>query len=147
MVSVSRRASRPHFGHLVRQKSGLSPSGLYSRFFQKVLHDAGRTEATEPFARLFTQGMIRRGGLVMAKSKGNGVAPDDLVSRDGANAARIYEMFIGPPDEDVEWSDAAIAGPVRFLQHVWRLVESPDSFQVTGSDASATVLQIGRAHV
>jgi len=118
---------------------------LYSRFFQKVLHDAERAEATEPFARLFTQGMIRRGGQVMAKSKGNGVAPDDLVARDGADAARVYEMFIGPPDEDVEWSDSAIAGPVRFLQHVWRLVDSPDSFQVTGSDASADVLR-RRAH-
>jgi leucyl-tRNA synthetase len=77
----------------------------------------------------------------MAKSKGNGVAPDDLVERDGADAARVYEMFIGPPDEDVEWSDAAIAGPVRFLQHVWRLVESPDSFAATGSDASSDVLR------
>jgi len=114
---------------------------LYSRFFQKVLHDAGKVEATEPFARLFTQGMIKRGGMVMSKSKGNGVAPDDLAARDGADAARIYEMFIGPPDEDVEWSDAAIAGPVRFLQHVWRLVDSPDSFQVTGSDGSAEVLR------
>jgi leucyl-tRNA synthetase len=81
----------------------------------------------------------------MSKSKGNGVAPDDLVARDGADAARIYELFIGPPDEDAEWSDAAIAGPVRFLQHVWRLVESPDSFQVTGSDASMDVLR-RRAH-
>jgi leucyl-tRNA synthetase len=106
-----------------------------------VLHDAGKVEATEPFARLFTQGMIKRGGMVMSKSKGNGVAPDDLAARDGADAARIYEMFIGPPDEDVEWSDAAIAGPVRFLQHVWRLVDSPDSFQVTGSDGSAEVLR------
>jgi leucyl-tRNA synthetase len=113
---------------------------LYSRFFQKVLHDAGRLEATEPFTRLFTQGMIKRGGMVMSKSKGNGVAPDDLVDRDGADAARIYELFIGPPDEDAEWSDAAIAGPVRFLQHVWRLVEAPESFAVTGSDASAAVL-------
>jgi leucyl-tRNA synthetase len=106
---------------------------LYSRFFQKVLYDAGRVDTSEPFSRLFTQGMIRRGGQVMAKSKGNGVAPDDLVARDGADAARIYEMFIGPPDEDVEWSDAAIAGPVRFLQLVWRLVESPDSFQAAAS--------------
>jgi leucyl-tRNA synthetase len=115
---------------------------LYSRFFQKVLHDAGRAEATEPFARLFTQGMIRRGGMVMGKSKGNGVAPDDLVERDGADAARVYEMFIGPPDEDVEWSDAAIAGPVRFLQHVWRLVVSPDSFAASGGSAvSADVLR------
>jgi len=79
--------------------------------------------------------------MVMSKSKGNGVAPDDLVAQDGADAARIYELFIGPPDEDAEWSDAAIAGPVRFLQHVWRLVESPESFPVTGSDASAAVLR------
>jgi leucyl-tRNA synthetase len=113
---------------------------LYSRFFQKFLHDAGLLEATEPFTRLFTQGMIKRGGMVMSKSKGNGVAPDDLVERDGADAARIYELFIGPPDEDAEWSDAAIAGPVRFLQHVWRLVAAPESFAVTGSDASAAVL-------
>jgi leucyl-tRNA synthetase len=114
---------------------------LYSRFFQKVLHDAGRADATEPFTRLFTQGMIKRGGMVMSKSKGNGVAPDDLVERDGADAARVYEMFIGPPDEDAEWSDAAIAGPVRFLQHVWRLVESPDSFDATGPDVSGAVLR------
>ena len=118
---------------------------LYSRFFQKVLQDAGKLEATEPFEKLFTQGMIRRGGQVMSKSKGNGVAPDELVARDGADAARVYEMFIGPPDEDAEWSDAAIAGPVRFLQQVWRLVDAPDSFLVTGSDASAEVLR-RRAH-
>ena len=114
---------------------------LYSRFFQKVLHDVGRLEHIEPFTRLFTQGMIKRGGMVMSKSKGNGVAPDDLVARDGADGARIYELFIGPPDEDAEWSDAAIAGPVRFLQQVWRLVESPESFAVTRSDASADVLR------
>jgi leucyl-tRNA synthetase len=114
---------------------------LYSRFFQKVLHDAGRVEAIEPFGRLFTQGMIRRGGMVMAKSKGNGVAPDDLVEQYGADAARVYELFIGPPDEDAEWSDAAIAGPVRFLQQVWRLVDSPDSFPATSSDASVDVLR------
>jgi leucyl-tRNA synthetase len=114
---------------------------LYSRFFQKALHDAGLLDHIEPVTRLFTQGMIKRGGMVMSKSKGNGVAPDDLVSKDGADAARIYEMFIGPPDEDAEWSDAAIAGPVRFLQHVWRLVESPDSYPVTGSDASVAVLR------
>src|SRR4029077_13339041 len=115
----------------------------YSGFVQKVWRDGARAETTEPFANLFTQGMIRRGGLVMAKSKGNGVAPDDLVARDGAGAARIYEMFIGPPDEDAEWSDAAIAGPVRFLQHVWRLVEAPESFAITGSEAYAAHLRGG----
>ncbi len=100
---------------------------LYSRFFQKVLHDAGMLEPVEPFMRLFTQGMIKRHGEVMAKSKGNGVAPDDLVRREGADAGRIYEMFIGPPADDSEWSDVAIQGPVRFLHRVWRLVLEPES--------------------
>jgi leucyl-tRNA synthetase len=100
---------------------------LYSRFFVKVLHDAGLVDAIEPFMRLFTQGMVTRGGTAMSKSAGNGVAPDDLVVREGADAARVYEMFIGPPGEDAEWTDEAIAGPVRFLQKVWRLVLEPES--------------------
>jgi len=114
---------------------------LYSRFFQKVLHDAGMVEAIEPFERLFTQGMVMRGGQVMSKSRGNGVAPDDLVAREGADAGRIYEMFIGPPDEDAEWTDEAVAGPVRFLQRVWRLAAEPDVVPVTGSGASGADLR------
>ncbi len=104
---------------------------LYSRFFEKVLHDAGMVEPVEPFLRLFTQGMVKRNGQVMSKSLGNGVAPDDLVKREGADAGRIYEMFIGPPDEDAEWTDSAVAGPVRFLHRVWRLVLEPESIERT----------------
>jgi leucyl-tRNA synthetase len=104
---------------------------LYSRFFQKVLHDADMAESVEPFTRLFTQGMVTRGGQAMSKSLGNGVAPDNLVAREGADAGRIYEMFIGPPDEDAEWTDEAVAGPVRFLQRVWRLVLDPETVPVT----------------
>jgi leucyl-tRNA synthetase len=114
---------------------------LYSRFFQKVLHDAGMIDPVEPFTRLFTQGMVTRGGQVMSKSRGNGVAPDDLVAREGADAGRIYEMFIGPPDEDAEWTDEAIAGPVRFLQRVWRLALDPESVPVTGSGADPAALR------
>jgi len=114
---------------------------LYSRFFQKVLHDAGLVEAVEPFARLFTQGMVTRGGQVMSKSLGNGVAPDDLVVREGADAGRIYEMFIGPPNEDAEWTDEAVAGPVRFLQKVWRLTLDPDTIAATGTGARAVDLR------
>jgi leucyl-tRNA synthetase len=114
---------------------------LYSRFFQKVLHDAGMAEAIEPFTRLFTQGMVTRGGQAMSKSLGNGVAPDDLVAREGADAGRIYEMFIGPPDEDAEWTDEAVAGPVRFLQRVWRLAMDPDTVAVTGSGATNVELR------
>jgi leucyl-tRNA synthetase len=95
---------------------------LYSRFFEKVLCDAGMVAAAEPFSRLFTQGMVTRGGQVMSKSRGNGIAPDDLVAGVGADAGRVYEMFIGPPEDDSEWTDEAIAGPVRFLHKVWWLV-------------------------
>jgi leucyl-tRNA synthetase len=114
---------------------------LYSRFFQKVLHDAGMADAVEPFTRLFTQGMVTRGGQAMSKSLGNGVAPDDLVAREGADAGRVYEMFIGPPDEDAEWTDEAVAGPVRFLQRVWRLVLDPDAVPATGAGATVAALR------
>src|SRR5438034_835069 len=95
---------------------------LYSRFFTKVLYDAGLVAYTEPFMRLFNQGMVKRFGQVMSKSLGNGVSIDELAGAQGADAGRIYEMFIGPPEEDVEWTDAGLNGVVKFLQRVWRLV-------------------------
>ena len=109
-------------------------------FFIKVLHDAGMVEATEPFVRLFNQGMVKRFGQVMSKSAGNGVSPDELVAKQGADAGRVYEMFIGPPEEDVEWTDAGLNGVARFLQRVWRLVVEPTSIAVEGGGADATVL-------
>ena len=114
---------------------------LYSRFFQKVLHDAGLVEAQEPFKRLFTQGMVKRFGQVMSKSRGNGVSPDELVSKQGADAGRVYEMFIGPPEDDVEWSDEGISGVVRFLHRAWRLALEPESFPVDGDGADAALLR------
>jgi leucyl-tRNA synthetase len=110
---------------------------LYSRFFTKVLHDAGMLEASEPFTRLFNQGMVKRFGQVMSKSLGNGVSPDELVAEQGADAGRIYEMFIGPPEEDVEWNDSGLNGVVRFLQRVWRLVLEPASIVEEGGSGSA----------
>jgi len=111
---------------------------LYSRFFTKVLHDAGMVEADEPFMRLFNQGMVKRFGQVMSKSAGNGVSPDELVSKQGADAGRIYEMFIGPPEEDVEWIESGLNGVVKFLHRVWRLVLEPDSIETSaGSRADA----------
>ena len=105
---------------------------LYSRFFTKVLHDAGLVEATEPFMRLFNQGMVKRFGQVMSKSAGNGVSIDELASSAGADAGRIYEMFIGPPEEDVEWTESGLNGVVKFLQRVWRLVLEPESVAAEG---------------
>jgi leucyl-tRNA synthetase len=114
---------------------------LYSRFFVKVLHDAGMIATIEPFTRLFNQGMVKRFGQVMSKSAGNGVSPDELVAQQGADAGRIYEMFIGPPEEDVEWTDTGLNGVVRFLQRVWRLVLEPDSIVIEGADADAVPLK------
>jgi leucyl-tRNA synthetase len=113
---------------------------LYSRFFVKVLHDAGMVEASEPFTRLFNQGMVKRFGQVMSKSAGNGVSPDELVAKQGADAGRVYEMFIGPPEEDVEWTDAGLNGVARFLQRVWRLVVEPSSIVVEGGGADGGLL-------
>src|SRR5207245_11534166 len=112
---------------------------LYSRFFTKVLYDAGLVQVTEPFMRLFNQGMVKRFGQVMSKSLGNGVSIDELAGAQGADAGRIYEMFIGPPEEDVEWSDAGLNGVVKFLQRVWRLVLEPESIAAEGGALGATV--------
>jgi leucyl-tRNA synthetase len=95
---------------------------LYARFFVKVLHDAGLLGATEPFARLFTQGMIYRDGAKMSKSKGNVVSPDEIVARLGADALRLYVLFMGPAADDIEWSDRAVEGQRRFIDRLWRLV-------------------------
>src|SRR5882672_926264 len=114
---------------------------LYSRFFTKVLHDGGLLGVSEPFMRLFNQGMVKRFGQVMSKSAGNGVSPDELVAEQGADAGRIYEMFIGPPEEDVEWTDAGLNGVSRFLYRVWRLVLEPEMIVVEGSGADLEVLR------
>ena len=95
---------------------------LYARFFVKVLNDLELLGFREPFARLFTQGMIYRYGAKMSKSKGNTVAPDDMVERYGADALRLYILFLGPADEDAEWQDTGLEGTSRFLGRLWRTV-------------------------
>ena len=95
---------------------------LYARFFTKVLHDLGLVSAEEPFARMFTQGMIVKDGAKMSKSKGNVVAPDDFYARYGADATRLYHLFIGPPTDDSVWNDRGVEGPSRFLDRLWQLV-------------------------
>ncbi len=99
---------------------------LYARFVVKVLHDAGLLAANEPFARLFTQGMIYRDGAKMSKSKGNVVAPDEYVERYGADTLRLYVLFMGPAADDAEWSDRGVEGMRRFLDRLWRLVGGLD---------------------
>ena len=93
---------------------------MYARFFVKVMNDLGLVGFREPFARLFTQGMLYRDGAKMSKSKGNTISPDEYVERYGADAARLYLLFIGPVDQDAEWQDAGFEGIVRFLHRLWR---------------------------
>ncbi|MEJ7825794.1 MAG: leucine--tRNA ligase [Solirubrobacteraceae bacterium] len=107
---------------------------LYARFFTKALSDLGHLPAgvQEPFAALFTQGMILRDGDKMSKSKGNVVSPSNLVARFGADTARCYILFIGPPDQDADWSDTGAEGMHRFLGRLWRLcaeaaIQLPDT--------------------
>jgi leucyl-tRNA synthetase len=99
---------------------------LYARFVTKVLHDAGLLGPNEPFARLFTQGMIYRDGAKMSKSRGNVVAPDEYVERYGADTLRLYVLFMGPAADDAEWSDRGVEGLRRFLDRLWRLVGGLD---------------------
>jgi leucyl-tRNA synthetase len=92
---------------------------MYARFFVKALADMDLLDVQEPFARLFTQGMITRDGAKMSKSKGNVVSPRELIDRYGADTARAYILFIGPPSDDADWQDQGVGGVHRFLSRLW----------------------------
>ena len=96
---------------------------LYARFFTKALADLGvaPAEPREPFRRLFTQGTIRLGGSRMSKSKGNLVAPEEILDREGADALRLAHLFVGPPEDSIDWEGVGIEGTARFLHRLWRL--------------------------
>jgi leucyl-tRNA synthetase len=94
---------------------------MYARFFVKALADMDLLGVQEPFANLFTQGMITRHGAKMSKSKGNTVSPSELIERYGADAMRAYICFIGPPERDADWLDKGVDGVFRFLSRLWRL--------------------------
>jgi leucyl-tRNA synthetase len=94
---------------------------MYARFFVKALADMDLLGVQEPFARLFTQGMITRHGAKMSKSKGNTVSPSDYIDRYGVDAMRAYICFIGPPERDADWLDQGVEGVFRFLSRLWRL--------------------------
>jgi leucyl-tRNA synthetase len=95
---------------------------IYSRFWTKVMRDLDLIKNDEPVGRLFTQGMVIKDGAKMSKSKGNVVSPDDMVSRYGADSARMYSLFAAPPDRDLDWQEDGVAGVSRFLSRVWRIV-------------------------
>ncbi len=95
---------------------------LYSRFFMKVLRDAGLVESGEPFKNLLTQGMVIKDGAKMSKSLGNVVSPEEIISKYGADTARLFILFAAPPERELEWNDQGVEGSFRFLNRVWRIV-------------------------
>ena len=117
---------------------------LYARFYTKALADLGLAPPglREPFARLFTQGMVRLGGTRMSKSKGNLVAPEEVVDAHGADALRLAHLFAGPPADDVDWETVGIEGCTRFLRRVWRLATGGGAGPAASPEA---VVEVDRA--
>ncbi len=111
---------------------------LYSRFFTKVLFDAGYSSVDEPFLNLLTQGMVVKDGAKMSKSKGNVVDPDYIIEKYGADTARMFILFASPPERELEWSDAGVEGAFRFLNRVYRLVSEKSPTLKTGMMSKKT---------
>ena len=122
---------------------------MYARFFVKALADMDLLDVQEPFARLFTQGMITRDGAKMSKSKGNAVSPAEYVERFGADTARCYILFIGPPSYDADWQDSGVGGVHRFLSRLWTAAtEAPEgtaSADAPSRAASSCARRTGRS--
>lgn len=97
---------------------------LYARFFHKLMRDQGLVNSDEPFKKLLTQGMVLLDGTKMSKSKGNTVDPQGLIEKFGADTVRLFIMFAAPPEQSLEWSDKGVEGGFRFLNRVWRQVQS-----------------------
>lgn len=95
---------------------------MYARFFTKALADFGLVGVREPFQNLLTQGMVLKDGFKMSKSKGNVVSPEEIISKYGADTARLFILFAAPPERDLEWSDRGVEGSYRFIQRVWRFI-------------------------
>jgi leucyl-tRNA synthetase len=119
---------------------------LYSRFFTKVLYDAGMVSVDEPFESLLAQGMVLRDGAKMSKSKGNVVSPLEIIDRYGADTARLFILFAAPPERDLEWSDAGVEGSYRFIKRVWRLVHEHQAVfdGKTGGENNAAAKELHR---
>jgi leucyl-tRNA synthetase len=115
---------------------------MYARFFTKALADinVAPKDLREPFARLFTQGMVRLGGTRMSKSKGNLVTPQEIFEVAGADALRLAHLFVAPPTDDVDWEGVTVEGTSRFLDRLWRVAEpSSDTVADATSDDAAEV--------
>jgi leucyl-tRNA synthetase len=120
---------------------------LYSRFFIRVLREMGLVGFGEPFGRLFHQGWLQMGGSKMSKSRGNVEGPDPLVEEYGADAVRTYILFMGPADQDMEWTDTGIEGIVRFLRRLWRVVGEVAEREAAGSQVDTPLARKAHATV
>ena len=107
---------------------------LYSRFFTKVLRDAKLLDYDEPFTNLLTQGMVIKDGAKMSKSLGNVVSPEEIISKYGADTARLFILFAAPVERDLDWSDQGVQGSFRFLNRVWRILEIFEDAIKSGAD-------------
>src|SRR5262245_51160261 len=114
---------------------------LYSRFFTKVMNDLGLVGFREPFLRLFTQGMIYYLGAKMSKSKGNVVSPDAMVAQYGADAVRLYILYMGPAEQDKEWHDSGLGGTWRLLDRIWRLAHEVAARGETGAPGDGELVR------
>jgi leucyl-tRNA synthetase len=114
---------------------------MYARFFVKALADMGYLDVQEPFARLFTQGMILRDGDKMSKSKGNVVSPQAVVERYGADTARCYVLFLGPPNQDADWSEEGVGGVHRFLSRLWTIAQGAPAAESADAAAPSGLLR------
>jgi leucyl-tRNA synthetase len=117
---------------------------MYARFFTKALADLGHLDFQEPFKALFTQGMVTKDGAKMSKSRGNVVSPAAIIERYGADTARCYILFIGPPDQDADWSDEGMEGVHRFLSRLWRLAVETSKQADAGQGGEAEDLELLR---
>ncbi|MGD0714826.1 MAG: leucine--tRNA ligase [Gaiellaceae bacterium] len=120
---------------------------MYARFFTKALNEIGLLGFREPFARLFNQGMIYRFGAKMSKSKGNTIAPDELVDAFGADAVRLYILFMGPADQDKEWQETGVEGTARFIHRLWRVVHEELEREPAGGTAGTPLARKAHATI
>ena len=118
---------------------------LYARFITMFLYDIGLSPVEEPFERMFTQGMLVKDGAKMSKSKGNVVTPGHYYDNFGADALRLFELFVGPPKDDAVWNDAGAPGTKRFLDRIWKLGTDTHTFS-SRAPSSADTEMLGVAH-
>ncbi len=115
---------------------------LYSRFFTKVLYDAGLVSVVEPFRRLLSQGMVVYRGKKMSKSKGNTLSPESIMAEWGSDATRVFILFAAPPEKDFEWSEQGVEGAYRFLQRVYRLAQRSVRMTVASGGADDLMARV-----